>query len=195
MNAVELASQVERVVVAVVEVADRMGDLRFPAADRLGIDGVDPALEVAGVAVGRNGVGSWAEEAAVVVGHAVGGSPDDYCFAKLVGEHVIEAPQAWRKLRVATDGVGEGADALGASVKVVRPVGVAAQGGGDAGQPRERAGASGFERVSGVCAKEPLGGGGDGVGVPAHGLVQQRSRDWWRGRARWSPTPRRRRGR
>lgn len=100
MDAVELAGQVESVLVTVVGVADRRCDRGLPTADRRWVEGVDLALEMARVAVGGEITGAWAgsgaQQAAVVVGYAVGSAPDGRLGAELVGEDVSEAMECRR---------------------------------------------------------------------------------------------------
>ncbi len=135
IEAVELAGQVEGVLVAAIGFADGDRDAGFPPTDRGGIERIDLTLQVADVAVSGEVSRAWANEASVIVGYAVDGAPHDHIFSELVGQDVVEAPDRCREIGAATYDVGQCADAVGARGKVGRPFRVTVQLDRDAGEP------------------------------------------------------------
>ena len=135
IEALELAGQVKRVLVAAIGFADGDRDAGFPSTDRGGIERIDLTLQVAGVAIGGEVARAWANEASVVVRYAVGGAPHDHVFSELVGQDVVEAPDRWREIPAAAHDVGQCGDAVGARGEVGRPFRVIVQSDRDAGEP------------------------------------------------------------
>jgi len=174
LQPVEFAGQVEDVAVAVLRIADRLGDLGLPPAYGRRVVGVDPALQVTGVAGGGEFIGSWdgAQQAAVVFVHAVGCPPDQYLASKAGRQDVIEAAQCRRELSVVSYGLDEMGDTVSPRCQVGGPLSVLLEFAGDTGQPRERSWPGGFECIIGFAAQEPVSGGGDGVGISADRFVE-----------------------